>query len=153
MVLYERHLMLVAFQIRTLLERPKVGHRTRNSRVEGRVYKRLGKHPVTLMNVMDVAESFDLDHPQVVQLPIFEVCNQLVHHYLLAVLPNGAHRFEELWVFSDWKRNVCLYEFKLDRVLEVFARFTSEASAFGADGSGTIRWDDKRQDYVFSTAP
>lgn len=70
MVLYEQRLLLVAFQIRTLLERPtKVGHRARHSRVEGRSYKKLGAHPVTHMNVMDVNENFDLDHPQVVRLP------------------------------------------------------------------------------------
>lgn len=145
--------MLVAVQIRTLLERPKVGHRRRNSRVKGRVYKRLSPHPVTLMNVMDVWVNFDLDHPQDVQLPIFDLCNQLIHQYLLNVMRGDEQKWEAVWVMSDWKRNVCLYEFELDQVLEVFSRFTSEDSAFGTDGSGTIRWDEKRQDYVFSTAP
>ena len=154
-VLYERRLLLVAFQIRTLLERPtKVGHRARHSRVEGRSYKRLGAHPVTHMNVMDVNENFDLDHPQIVRLPIFDLCNQLIHHYLLAVLrEEGKQRWDSVWVCSDWKRNTCLYEFSVDKVLEVFALLASEASAGYNDGSTTIRWNEKKQDYVFSTSP
>ena len=154
MVLYERHLMLVAFQIRTLLERPtKVAYRARNSRVNGRVYKKRSAEAVTHMNVMEVYENFDLDQPHDVQLPIFDLCNQLIHHYLLAVLPNGAQRFDEVWVFSDYKRNVCLYDFDLGRVLEVFALLASEESAGYNDGTHTMRWDDKRQDYVFTTEP
>lgn len=95
--------------------------------------------PVTHMNVMEVYENFDLDHPQDVQLPIFDLCNQLIHHYLLAVLPNGAQRFDEVWVFSDYKRNVCLYDFDLGRMLEVFSLLASEESAGYNDGTHMMR--------------
>ena len=67
--------------------------------------------------------------------------------------PPTRRTINPLWVCSDWKRNVCLYEFDLRKVLEIFALFASEASAGYNDGSHTMRWDEKKQDYVWSTAP
>jgi len=42
LVLYERRLMLVAFQVRSLLERPKVNDRARNVRMPVIRYKKIG---------------------------------------------------------------------------------------------------------------
>ena len=57
-------------------------------------------------------------------------------------------RFEVVAVFSDYKWNVCLYEFDVEKVIDLFAIFANDASAVG---SYHIKWDDKRQDYVWST--
>jgi hypothetical protein len=57
-VLFERRLMLVAFQIRVLLERPKVSQKARITSLAANLYKKLGTEPVTLLNAM----AFELLH-------------------------------------------------------------------------------------------
>jgi hypothetical protein len=49
LVLYERRLMLVAFQVRSLLERPKVSDRARSVRLPAIRYKKIGIKPFTFV--------------------------------------------------------------------------------------------------------
>lgn len=149
-VLFERRLMLVAFQIRVLLERPKVSSNARKSSLSGQIYPKVGDGPVTLVNAVALEEHFDLDHPQSVQLPIRELCNQLIHHYVLFAVRGEQQKFETVLVFSDFKRNECLYEFDVDTLLDLFHLFASEAS--GSTGH-RLTWNEKRQDYAWEALP
>jgi len=152
-VLFERRLMLVAFQIRTLLDRPKVSHHARNAHADGRLYRKIGTHPVTLMNVIDFEDNFDLDNPEAVRLPVRELCNQLIHHYVFFAVRGEQKRFEVVLVFSDYKRHVCLYEFNVNDILDLFSGFASEKSASYNDGGYSIAWDENKQGYVWSSTP
>lgn len=145
--------MLAAFQIRVLLERPKVSARARRTTVSTRVYPKVGSKPVTVLNSVALDEHFDLANPEIVELPIRDLCNQLVHHYVLFALRGEQTRFEVVMVFSDYKRNVCLYELAVPDVLKAFAVFASEESAPYNDPEIRFRWDDRRQDYVWEMVP
>jgi hypothetical protein len=127
-VLFERRLMIVAFQIRVLLERPKVSAKARNSQLKGRIYPKIGEDPVTLVNAVSLELHFDLDHPRPITLPIRELCNQLIHHYVMFAL-RGAGHFKVVAVFSDFKRNECLYEFDVGELLDLLQVFASDESA------------------------
>lgn len=48
-VLFERKLMLSAFQVRSLLERPKVNDRARATCMPALRYKKVGNRPFTVM--------------------------------------------------------------------------------------------------------
>ena len=101
----------------------------------------------------DSDENFDLENPQPIQLPMWDFCNQLIHHYVLFAMRGEDRRFEAVYVFSDYKRNVCLYEFSMDHVLSAYQVFASEDSAPYSGEGYRFEWNEKRQDYVWAHVP
>ena len=81
LVLYERRLMLVAFQVRSLLERLKVNDRARRARMPVVRYKKLGSRPFTFVGAGFPENRFDTKSPEPAELGVLDVCNQLIHHY------------------------------------------------------------------------
>jgi hypothetical protein len=146
MVLFERKLMLVAFQVRALLERPKVNHATRALTVQGKRYKKSGRKPFTVVGPGDLTEHFDTSSPESVQLSAFDLCNQLIHSYVLGAISHNGGRFTSVIVFSDYKRNTCMYEFDVQRLIDFFAAFCSDSSA---PNRGRFVWNEKKQDYEY----
>ncbi len=148
LVLYERKLMLVAFQIRALLERPKVNDRVRALKLQAVKYPKVGDKPFTVVGSGWPDERFDLSSPEDVQLSILDVCNQLIHYYWLSTASERS-RFTSILVFSDYKRHTCAYEFELSSLIELF-------SAFGDEGSAVhgcrFLWNEKKRDYVMVDA-
>lgn len=63
LVLYERRLMLVAFQVRSLLERPKVNDRARSVRLPAIRYKKIGIKPFTFLGAGFPEDRFDIANP------------------------------------------------------------------------------------------
>jgi len=105
------------------------------------------------MNVIDFEDNLDLDNPEAVRLPVRELCNQLIHHYVFFAVRGEQKRFEVVLVFSDYKRHVCLYEFNVNDILDLFSGFASEKSASYNDGGYSIAWDENKQGYVWSSTP
>jgi hypothetical protein len=62
-VLYERKLILVAFQVRTLLERPKVNDGTKTLKIQAVRYPKVGDKPFTLIRSGWPDDHFDLSSP------------------------------------------------------------------------------------------
>jgi hypothetical protein len=77
LVLFERKLMLVAFQIRSLLERPKVNDRARRSSMSVLRYKKVGNRPFTVTGAGWPHERFDMANPEPDVLSVLDICNQL----------------------------------------------------------------------------
>ena len=152
-MLFERQLILVAFQIRIILERPKVRVNAIRTTVITQRYTKRGRKPVTLLNAVALEEHFDLTNPVVVQMPIRDVCNQLVHHYVMFAIRGERAQFETVCVCSDYKRNVCLYEFAVSDLLRAFAVFGDEASALSSAPGVRFTWDAKRGDYRVEELP
>lgn len=144
LVLFERKLMLVAFQIRSLLERPKVNDRARGSSMSVLRYNKIGNRPFTATGSGWPHERFDMESPESDVLPVFDVCNQFIHYYWMQTLSEGQ-AFTSMLVFSDYKRHKCAYEFRTDDLLCLFQVFGDESSrVVGAEST----WDDKKQDFV-----
>jgi hypothetical protein len=144
LVLFERKLMLAAFQIRSLLERPKVNDRARGSSMSVLRYKKIGDRPFTATGSGWPNERFDIENPESDILPVLEVCNQLIHNYWMQTFSEGQ-AFTSMLVFSDYKRHKWAYEFRIEDLLRMFQVFGDESSCVvGADST----WDDKKQDFV-----
>jgi hypothetical protein len=148
LVLYERKLMLVAFQVRTLLERPKVNGRAKSLQLQAVKYAKVGNKPFTVVGPGWPDDHFDLSSPEAVQLSVWDVCNQLIHYYWMSTASEKG-RFTSVLVFSDYKRHICAYEFEVSGLIDLF-------SAFGDDGSAVqgcrFVWNEKKQDYVMEDA-
>jgi len=144
LVLYERRLMLVAFQVRSLLERPKVNDRARNVRIPVRRYKKIGSKPFTLVGAGFPEDRFDMSNPESSELGALDTCNQLIHYYWMQTWSEGT-AFKAMLVFSDFMRHKWAYEFAIQDLMALF-------SVFAADSSGvrelSFHWNEKKQDYV-----
>lgn len=143
-VLFERKLMLVAFQVRSLLERPKVNDRARASSMPVLRYRKVGDRPFTVMGSGWPFERFDMENPESENLSAPDVCNQLIHYYWMETFSEGQS-FASMLVFSDYKRHKWAYEFKIEDLLRLFQIFGDEASSVSGIHS---EWDEKKQDYV-----
>lgn len=148
LVLYERKLMLVAFQIRALLERPKVNDRVKSLKLDVVKYPKIGDQPFTVVGPGWLEDRFNLTSPEAVRLSVLDVCNQLIHYYLMSTASENG-QFTSILVFSDYKRHICAYEFDVSRLIEFFSAFGDEGSA--VHGCSFI-WNDRKQDYVMVDA-
>jgi hypothetical protein len=148
LVLYERKLMLVAFQIRSLLERPKVNDQAKALKLRAVKYRKIGSKPFTVTGAGWPEDRFDLASPEETELSIWDVCNQLIHYYWMTTAYCDG-QFTSLLVFSDYKRHTCAYEFEVGRLIELFSAFGDDTSAICSCRSV---WDEKKQDFVVVAA-
>lgn len=145
-VLFERKLMIVAFQVRSLLERPKVNDQARGKCMTALRYKKIGDHPFTMTGSGWLADRFDMEHPEADVISAIDVCNQLIHYYWMQTFSEGR-AFVSMLVFSDYKRHKWAYEFQIQDLLDLFHVFGDESSAV-VDAHFT--WDPKKKDYVLA---
>jgi hypothetical protein len=143
-VLFERRLMLAAFQVRSLLERPKVNNRTRSTGLSVVRYRKVGSRPFTVTGAGWPHERFDMERPEPAFLSALDVCNQLIHYYWMQTSTEGQAFFSML-VFSDYARHRWAYEFRIVELLQLFQVFASDSSAIVGMES---EWSERKQDYV-----
>jgi len=146
LVLFERQLMLVAFQVRSLLERLKVNDRARSTGMSAVRYKKTGGLPFTYTGAGWPHERFDMEHPEPTVLSILDVCNQLIHYYWMQTWSEGR-AFAGMLVFSDYMRLKWAYEFRIEDLLQLFRTIAEDSSAIVASESV---WNDEKQDYVLT---
>lgn len=150
MVLYERQILLVAFQVRTLLERPKLSAEAGRRTMPVMRYERIGRHPVTRLNLVALDEHFDLAKPNATALPALQLCNQLIHHYIMFAQSQRPGAFTNLLVVSDYQRNKHLFDMDIETLVEFFSFYATERSTLDGDGRTiTVRWNKRHQDYEF----
>jgi len=143
MVLFERRLILTAFQIRTLIEQKRVRSSISARALQCTWYRKVGDGPVTRINSHRFEQHFAMDNPEPVQLNAWDLSNQLIHHYELYALAVPRH-FAILAVFSDFMRNKGLYIIDIPELIEYFAMFAKDASAVSRMKSV---WNPKKQDF------
>ncbi len=110
LVLYERRLILVAFQVRSLLERLKVNDCCRNVRMPLIRYKKIGSKPFTFVGEGFPEDRFDMENPESSDLGVLDICNQLIHYYWMQTWSEDK-AFKGMLVFSDHMRHKWAYEF------------------------------------------
>lgn len=148
LVLFERKLMLVAFQIRSLLERPKVSDQARSTTMPVLRYKKMGGLPFTVTGSGWPQERFDMEKPEPAVLSALDVCNQLIHYYWMQTWSEGK-AFTSMLVFSDYMRHKWAYEFRIEDLLQLFGVFSDDLSAIVGMES---EWNEKKQDYAVKRA-
>lgn len=148
-VLFERKLMLVAFQVRTLLERPKVNDTVKGQKLQAVQYPKIGNKPFTIVGPGCLEDRFDLASPETLELCVTDACNQLIHYYWMSTSSEEKGRFTSVLVFSDYKRHTCAYEFEVSRLIDLFSTFAEESSAVS---DCRFVWKEKKQDYVIAAA-
>jgi hypothetical protein len=143
MVLFERRLILVAVQIRVLIEQQRVRSRLAQARLACTWYPKSGNRPVTRFNAHRLHTHFGLDRPESVSLTATEVANQLVHHYEMYAASEGR-TFSQILVFSDRMRDKGLYVIDVPALLDFLSRFSEDASAVS---SMEATWNPTKRDY------
>lgn len=140
--------MIVAFQVRSLLERPKVNDQARGTCLPLLRYKKIGDRPFTITGAGWPEERFEMERPEPHTLSALEVCNQLIHHYWMQTTTEGTS-FASILVFSDYQRHKWACKIRIVSLLRFFGAFCEESSAIiGA----SFKWCDKKQDYLLVKA-
>ncbi|MCC4308429.1 hypothetical protein LL252_07565 [Alcanivorax marinus] len=148
LVLYERRLMLVGFQVRSLLERPKVNDCARRARMPVVRYKKIGSKPFTYVGAGFPEDQFDMESPEQAELGVLDVCNQLIHYYWMQTWSEGT-AFKGMLVFSDFMRHKWAYQLLIEDLISLFSIFANESSAVTDVG---FHWKEKEKDYVAQCA-
>lgn len=144
LVLYERKLVMVAFQVRALIEQLRVNDQVRALKLEAVEYKKVGDRPFTRAGGGWPEDRFDMSSPGPVELSVLDVCNQLIHHYWMSTFSErGA--FAWMLVFSDYKRHTCAYGIEIGKLIEMFSAFGDDDSAIA---EYRMQWSEKKKDYV-----
>ncbi len=140
--------MIVAFQVRSLLERPKVNDKARGTCLPVLRYKKIDDRPFTVIGAGWPEDRFDIEHPESHTLSALEICNQLIHYYWMQTFTEGR-AFVSMLVFSDYQRNKWAYEIQVEDLLRLFDAFTQESSAIT---DAEFEWSDKKQEYVLKNS-
>jgi hypothetical protein len=148
LVLYERRLMLVAFQVRSLLERPKVNDLARSAKMPVVRYKKIGSKPFTFVGMGLPEDRFDIENPEPSELGVLDVCNQLIHYYWIQTWSEGT-AFKGMLIFSDFMRHKWAYQLLIEDLISLFSTFANDSSAVT---ELRFHWDEKKQDYVAKDA-
>lgn len=147
-VLYERRMMIVAFQVRSLLERPKINDRVRSARLPAMRFRKIGTKPFTLVGPGFPEDRFDIANPEAIELGVLDVCNQLIHYYWMQTWSEGTS-FKGILVFSDYARHKWAYEFLIEDLIFLFSVIADDSSATTCL---SFNWSEKKQDYVVLTS-
>ena len=143
MVLFERRLILTAFQIRVLIEQKRIRSSISARSLQCTWHRKVGSRPVTRLNAHRFDQHFAMEKPETVRLNAWDLSNQLIHHYEMYALAE-FRRFASLALFSDYARNKGLYIISIPDVLDYFALFAKDNSAVSYMRS---TWNPKKQDY------
>ncbi|GLZ27620.1 MULTISPECIES: hypothetical protein [Pseudomonadaceae] len=120
--------MIVAFQVRSLLERPKVNDQARGTCMPVLRYKKIGDRPFTATGAGWPEDRFDMEQPEPHTLRALDVCNQLIHYYWMQTITEGK-AFASMLVFSDYQRHKWAYQIRIEDLLKLFGVFSEESSA------------------------
>jgi hypothetical protein len=140
----EQLIMVGFFYVRKLIDSRKLSRDFAERQFKLRAYPSTGKH-VHLMNVHhDLDEFFDMETRRHKTLKIEQIANQVIHSYIFYLVTEKSGPLQGIVVASDIVRDRELLELSLSGVIKIF-----ELAGRGEDDKAiTLRYDDKRQDYV-----
>ncbi|MEK7995804.1 MAG: hypothetical protein AAB403_18555 [Planctomycetota bacterium] len=140
----EQLIMVGFFYVRKLIDSRKLSRDFADRQIKLTAYPSTGKH-VHLMNVHhDLDEFFDMGTHQQKTAKIEQIANQVIHSYIFYLVTEESGPLQGIIVASDVVRDRELLEFSLSDVIKIF-----ELAGKGEDDKAiTLRYDDKRQDYV-----
>jgi hypothetical protein len=143
----EQLIMVGFFYVRKLIDSKKLSRDFADRQIKLTAYPSTGKH-VHFMNVHhDLDEFFDMDTHFHKSLKIEQIANQVIHSYMFYLVMEETGPLRSIFVTSDLVRDRELLEVLLSDVIKIF-----ELAGKGEDDRGiTLRYDDKRQDYIMRT--
>ncbi|MEV0271440.1 hypothetical protein AB0H43_21900 [Hamadaea sp. NPDC050747] len=119
--LIERDVMNGAYAVRKLVEARKISDELAAETVTAREHLLVGR-PVDIWNRDKFYKYYDMEHPQPVELPLADFCNQVIHSWvwMLSGAEEPPHLFNGIYVSSDRKRKSRVYFFAADVLVRVF---------------------------------
>jgi len=140
--------MMIAFQVRSLLERAKVLPSVALSEINV-VY-----HPATestpLERALDDLDSmYDWDVGEIKVLSTMHLCNQIIHYRYMFARSAKPKQFSDLVLVSDYKMKLGIFKVQVDDLVELFSKFAAKDSGIDRDGVAyRISWHEQSGEYV-----
>lgn len=147
-ILFERKAMLVAFQIRSLLERPKVSRKIAKSNI--RVVQFPATESTPLDKILgDISAMYDWEAGENFEMPVMQFCNQIIHYKYMYARSEVSKLFTEMVLVSDYKMPKGIFKVDIDNMISLFNKFTTDDSGLDREGvSSSITWNESKSKYV-----
>lgn len=137
--------MLGFFIVRRMLELHKVSSATRNHDMKVFSSPARGKL-VTMINHHRIEELYDFDRQKIESKRPFYISNQFIHAYTSYVARDGSRNWSDIFVVSDFDRNMCIWRVPISEIRRVFAIASQDYPH-----SLSHEFDPKKGDYVVTT--
>jgi hypothetical protein len=106
--LFEREIMLAMFCARCLIERDKITDAIVKKRFSIKAYPKNPVGPTTKTNRYALDVLFDFGRVALRSLTLIDLCNQIIHSYVIMPIRSGRS-FAELFVCSEFQKDRFLY--------------------------------------------
>lgn len=147
-VLFEREIMIIAFQIRSLLERPKVSNSIRNATIRLRQFPATSA-PSNDWLFDDILTMYDWKSAKSEQMNVAVFCNQIIHQRYMFAQAGSSDKFTDLIFVSDHKVMKNIYKLKIKDMINLFTLFTKPSSGTNRAGVTLMTsWDEKKRKYT-----
>lgn len=150
-VLFERKVMLIAFQIRSLLERPKVSKEVAGSSIVAVRHQAIESMPLDRA-MGDIFSMYDWDAAQNKEMSVVHLCNQIIHYKYMFAQSGSAPQFDALVLVSDYKMREAIFKVPVDELILLFAKFIRDDSGLDREGFvHRLNWNKEKGEYVDET--
>lgn len=147
-VLFERKIMMIAFQIRSLLDRPKVAKKISDSCIDLVFFPATESTPLDKA-FGDIYAMYDWDDGNPMSMPVKQFCNQIIHYQFMFARSDKPKIFTEIVFVSDYKVPKCIFKVNLDDVILLFNRFSHDESGLDREGvHSRMTWDESKKKYI-----
>jgi len=142
---FEKELVISFFCIRKLFETNKVSEKSRKYRASVFCYAPTGKK-ITLLNQLDIDETYDLQKEKKATKGIIFLANQLIHSCTLYAYREKDRNWGGVFACSDFERNKTIYRIPIKEIINIFELVGNDYPS-----SMTMKLDENKNDYKIET--
>jgi len=113
----EIRIMTLAYIIRKLSDTEKLPDAVLVKSIKLVLYPRITDF--SRRSFVDIEREYNLDKQSVSFLTLRELCNQIIHSYILQAVGSSRRTFKYLWFVSDYKRDSGLYQITIAQFLKL----------------------------------
>jgi hypothetical protein len=139
--LVERDLMVSAYAIRKLMDAYKLSDQILVQAAQVTKHELTGRIP-DVMNFHRPWDHYDLDSGVNVDLPLRELCNQVIHSFIFTICQTEAGGFDGVLVSSDKGRPKFVYYVDIETFVSLFRTIGDDditETGWQRDNSGEMR--------------
>ncbi|KIX16002.1 hypothetical protein [Dethiosulfatarculus sandiegensis] len=127
---FEKEIFFAAYFIRKLQEAHKISDEIKTHTIKASEFKPT-KRPVDIMNRYKIEELYNLSNPSGCSLSLMEFCNQIIHSFVfIPSFIDPPLRLDGFFVTSDRKKEISLFHFKIDNVIELLLKISNDCIVY-----------------------
>jgi len=114
----EKEIMISAFMIRKLFDSNKIEKEIETRVVDAIYYKSNGKEMYWTSNLFP-GDYYDLENPIETKISLRNICNQIIHSYVFALIMTESNQLKSFWFVSDFNKAKQLVEVNINVYIKI----------------------------------